>query len=69
MFKTSDNTAIDTGFARGFLETTRAYLADDALAVPVPVEQVHVARPAPLPVLERGAVPRRMLHILGPDAD
>ena len=69
MIRTAKENALDTGFAQGFLETTRAYLAHE------PSLNAHgaTAKPAPgmapLPVIERGAGPRQMLHVLGTDSD
>ena len=69
MIRTAKESALDTGFAQGFLETTRAYLAHE----PTPTARGAAVEPAtgisPLPVIERGAGPRQMLHVLGTDFD
>jgi hypothetical protein len=61
----SNEIALDPGFAKGFLETTRAYFEQNS-ASEMHVRSDHDA--APLPVLERGFGPRPMLHVLGPDS-
>lgn len=69
MIRTAKESALDTGFAQGFLETTRAYLAHE----PSPNAHRASTEPAPgmvpLPVLERGTGPRQMLHLLGAESD
>lgn len=68
MISSTNEIALDSGFAEGFLETTRAYFEQgssvSASEARVPTDHGM----APLPVLERGTGARPMLHVLGPDS-
>jgi hypothetical protein len=68
VIRTSNESALDTGFAQGFLETTRAYLAEGSTPTAHATRETSEPGATPLPVIERGYGPRPMLHVLGPDS-
>ena len=68
MIGSSNEIALDSGFAEGFLETTRAYFEDEGSLRGSTDLASADQKPAPLPVIERGTGPRPMLHLLGPDS-
>lgn len=69
MIRTGNASALDTGFARGFLETTQAYLAHDSSRRSQGAKKESASGMTPLPVIERGVGPRQMLHVLGTDSE
>jgi hypothetical protein len=64
----SNEFALDPGFAEGFLETTRAYFEQGPSASASESRAPIDHDVTPLPVLERGTGARPMLHVLGPDS-
>ena len=62
MKKYLDSNVFDAGFAQGFLESTRDYLANESATAQATVVEANAMHAAPLPIVERGPGPRPLLH-------